>query len=90
MLSFIFLNIFHTGGLTLGLTIVWLILAGIFGFQSYYAHHSEDGFYGTDGQWVKLGDKTPWFKIIQFKAFVAVTILYVVVMIIVASDYKGV
>ena len=83
------LNIFHTGGLTLGLTIVWLALAGWMGYQAFIAHKSGGTDQEPDGI-VYDDEKTPYHKIPQFWGAVFVTAAYVVALLIVASDYKGV
>lgn len=59
------LNIFHTGGLTLGLTIVWLALAGWMGYQAFIAHKSGGTDQEPDGI-VYDDEKTPYHKIPQF------------------------
>lgn len=86
------LSIFHTGGLTLGLTLVWLLLVGIFIYQAYKGHKSEYGFYNPapPGNWVKMADKTPLKKIPFFWGAIIVTLIYIIVLFIVGSDYKGV
>lgn len=84
------LNIFHTGGLTLGLTLVWLFLVIKFMSQSIKGHKTEYGYYNIHGEWIKLADKTPYFKIVYTWFAIAVTVLYIVAMFFVASDYKGV
>lgn len=84
------LSIFHTGGLTLVLTIIWLGLGGWFGYQAYQAHNSDYGYFDRNNMWVKLGDKTPWFKIPQTWFAVVITVAYVIALLFIASDYKGV
>ena len=84
------LNIFHTGGVTLGLTIVALGLSGWFMFQAGRAHKSGGIQQVIDGQ--KLDNiKTPYWKIPQFWGAVIVMLVWLLVMIfVVAPDYKGV
>lgn len=87
------LNIFHTGGLTLGLTIVWALLTGWFSYQSVKAHGSGGTTQGNASTGFKpiLDDnKTPYTKIPQTWFAVAVTVIYIVAMLIVNSDYRGV
>lgn len=84
------LNIFHTGGLTLGLSIVALGLLLAFWIPAFKARKSEYGRYNKDHKWVKLGDRTPLVKQNKFWFGVVVIILYIVAMLAVASDYKGV
>lgn len=82
-----FLNIFQTGGLTLGLTLVWLVLAGIFGYQAYKAYKSgwrKDGRGGT----ISGAERIPLWKINYFWFAVVVTLLYIGCLFAVASDYR--
>jgi hypothetical protein len=83
------LNIFDTGGLTLGLSIVAFGLIGWFGYQAYRAHNSgwvqQDLNKGTQSG----KEKIPYWKIPQFWFAVAVLVLYIIAMFIVASDYRG-
>jgi hypothetical protein len=82
------LSIFSTGGLTLGITLFWLILSGWLGYQSYVGHNSEYGEFDKDGQWVKLADKTPYLKMPQSWGVIGLTVLYIVVLFFIASDYR--
>lgn len=84
------LSIFHTGGLTLGLTLVWLLLVSIFGYQAYKGSKSPYGSYDKAGQWNQISPKTPLTKINFFWGAVIVTAIYIIVLFIVGSDYKGV
>lgn len=84
------LSIFHTGGLTLGLTLVWLIIAGVLMAQVLKYHKQEFGRYDKDGKWIHIADHTPITAIKLFWLAVAVTIIYGVALLFVASDYKGV
>lgn len=83
------LNIFHTGGVTLALTIFWGVLTGWFIHQTIKAHKSgwtqqtKDGYKQGDEQ-IKV------YKIPQFWFAVILTVLYFIAMLFVASDYKGV
>lgn len=83
------LSIFNTGGLTLALTIFWLVLSGWFCYQAYIAHKSG----GVDQEPTGMildNKKTPYYKIPQFWGIVFLTVLYVIALLVVASDYKGV
>lgn len=68
------LNIFHTGGLTLGLIIVFLILEGILGYQ--YYKEIKAGVGATKSHFLKF--------------MIVVLVAFIVAMIFVGSDYKGV
>jgi len=83
------LNIFHTGGLTLGLSIFFIPLAGWFFYQAWVAHNSG-GTIQTPTGIISDDNKTPLYKIPQFWAAVFVTVCYVVALLFIASDYKGV
>ena len=83
------LSIFNTGGVTLALTIFWLALSAWFGYQAYKAHNS--GWDQQTSTGIKEGnEKIPYYKIPQFWGVVLVTAIYIVAMLFVASDYKGV
>jgi hypothetical protein len=83
------LNIFHTGGITLSLTIFWLGLTGLFAYQTFKAHKS--GWNQQTPTGIKEGnEKIKITAIPQFWFAVAVTVLYLIAMIFVAIDYKGV
>jgi hypothetical protein len=86
------LNIFHTGGVTLALTIFWLGLTSWFLYQASKAHNS--GWYQinpTTHEKTEGKDKIPFTQIPQFWFAVAVTVMYIIVMVfVVAPDYKGV
>lgn len=86
------LNIFHTGGLTLALTIVWLLVAGWLFYQSYQSHNSpyEQDNRSNGGSIDRIADKTPWLKIPTFWGVIVWTVLYVVALIAVAISYQGV
>lgn len=83
------ISIFNTGGLTLVLTIFWLALSVWFWYQAYKAHNSG---------WTKQvpggidrgNEKIPYYKIPQFWGIAFITVLYVVALLLIASDYKGV
>ena len=86
----ILLNIFKTGGLTLGLTIVWGLLFTWFLVQAIKAHNSGTITPRTTTspeQYSK--DKIPLYKIAQFWGAIVVTALYVIALMLVYSDYKG-
>lgn len=68
------LNIFHTGGLTLGISIFFLVLLGIFVFQGFK----------------EASRGVPFFKSTYTWFAMAVIAAYIVVMIYIASDYRGV
>lgn len=83
------ISIFNTGGVTLALTAIWLVLSGWFGYQAYKAHNSGWNQQTTEG--IKEGDeKIPYKKVPQFWGAVLVTLIYFIAMLFVASDYKGV
>lgn len=86
------LNIFHTGGVTLALTIIWIGLTTWFMYQATKAHNS--GWYQIDqktGARTEGKDKIPFTQLPLFWFAVAVTVMYLIVMIfVVAPDYKGV
>ena len=83
------ISIFHTGGLTLALTIFWLALSAWFGYQARKAHKS--GWKKQVPGGVESGnEKIPYYKIPQFWGIVFITVIYIVAMLFVASDYKGV
>ena len=83
------LSIFNTGGVTLALTIFWLLLAGWMGYQAYIAHNSGGTTQTPTG--ITLDeDKTPYHKIPQFWGVVFVTVLYGIALLVIASDYKNV
>ena len=83
------ISIFNTGGLTLAVTIFWLALSVWFGYQAYKAHNSG---------WTKQvpggidrgNEKIPYYKIPQVWGIAFITVLYVVALLLIASDYKGV
>jgi hypothetical protein len=70
------LNIFHTGGLTLGLSLVFVVLEVIFISQG-IKHSKKEGY-----EWYK----SPFI----YFAALATLIAFVVAILAVASDYKGV
>lgn len=83
------LNLFKTGGLTAGLTIVWALLITWLLYQAIKAHNSGGKQQIKGVGTVEDDNKTPFYKIPQFWGAVAVTIGYIVALIMVASDYKG-
>jgi len=83
------ISIFHTGGLTLVLTIFWLALSGWFGYQAYKAHNSGGKDQEPTGT-IYDDKKTPYYKIPQFWGIVFITALYGIALLLIASDYKGV
>lgn len=83
------ISIFNTGGLTLGITVFWLALSVWFGYQAYKAHNSGWNQQVPGG--IDSGDdKTPYYKIPQVWGIAFITVLYVVALLLIASDYKGV
>lgn len=83
-------NIFHTGGLTLGLTLFTILVVGILWYQAFKASRS-----GGAQQDLKRGTQydnknIPVYKQAKFLMGLGVIVLYIIAMIIVASDYKGV
>jgi hypothetical protein len=85
----ILLSIFHTGGLTLGLSLVALFLLFQFWKKLPKATKQEYGRYTPSG-WQKISSRTPFYRINSFWFGVVVIVLYIVALLIVASDYKGV
>lgn len=85
----VLLNLFKTGGLTLGLTIVWALLTTWFLIQAIKAHNSGGTQTGPQGGQITDNIKTPFYKIVQFWLAVAVTALYIFALFQVASDYRG-
>jgi hypothetical protein len=83
------LSIFHTGGLTLALTLVAAFMVFMFWRSIPKARKQEYGRYTPSG-WVKISDRTPIKKINRFWFGIVVIALYIVALLIVASDYKGV
>jgi hypothetical protein len=83
------LNLFKTGGLTAGLTIVWALLVTWFLIQAIKAHNSggEKQDLQNGPQYDKI--KTPFYKIPQFWYAVGTTTAYIIALIAVASDYNG-
>ncbi len=74
------LNIFHTGGVTLALTLVFLLLEFIFGrlvWQEMKARKAE-------------GISKPIWQMMAFKFCAGLLIMYVFAMWQVASDYAGI
>lgn len=87
------LNILHSGGLFWGLTAVFLILEVWFLYQAVKARKSggiTQGNISTGFKPILDDKKTPWLKIHMVWFAIAVLVLYVVALLIVASDYKGV
>lgn len=84
------LSIFNTGGLTLGLSIVAIVLVGWLGYQAYmnrlYFRHPVGG---KRVRYAK-SERPPWYKLTHLWLAAFVVVAYIVVMFIVASDYKGV
>jgi len=77
------LNIFHTGGLTLGITLFWLALTGLFLYQAYKAHNSGGTTQTKTGQ-VYDDLKTPYHKIPQFWFAVVLTVLYGIALLVIS------
>lgn len=84
------LNIFNTGGLTLGLSIVALVLFVIFAYQAYMNYNYVRDVMGKRNKILFDNERPKWYKLTHLWFAVAVVVLYVIVMFIVASDYKGV
>lgn len=83
------LNIFHTGGLTTGLTLFWAVLSTVFLYQAFKARNSGWTQQTPDG--IKEGkDKIKLTSIPQFILFLILTGLYLIAMVFVAIDYAGV
>lgn len=88
----ILLNLFHTGLLTPVLSIVFLGLAGWFFYQANQKHNEEYGYFSPmpPNQWHKLANKTPWTKINMFWGVWVVLLIYIIVLLFIAHDYKGI
>lgn len=84
------LSIFRTGGLTLALSLVAFSLIGWFGYQAYKAHNSGWTQQNQDKGTQSGTEKIPYTKIPQFWGAVIVLVLYIIAMLVVNSDYKGV
>ena len=83
------INIFNTGGLTTGLTLFWAVISGIMLYQTFKAHNSGWTQQAPDG--IKEGkEKVKFTSIPQFWIFIALTAFYILALLFVASDYKGV
>ena len=82
------LSIFNTGGLTLVLTIIAIGLSGNFFWRAYRASQSDS--YQDTPTGTKHFGKMPIYKLPSFWMGVAVIVLYIIAMLVVASDYKGV
>lgn len=70
------LNLFHTGGLTLALSLVAFGLISWFMFQAGRTHKANT-------------PKVPYWQIPMFWFAVAVLVLYIIAILSVASDYRG-
>ncbi len=74
------LSIFHTGGVTLALTLVFLFLEFIFGrmmWQEFKARKAE-------------GTSKPFYQLMAFKFCAGILVMYIFAMWQVASDYTGI
>jgi hypothetical protein len=84
------LNIFHSGALVWALSLFFLGLAGWFGYQTNKAHNSGWEQLTQDGHLSTGDEKIPIFKIPTFWFMVATLVIWVVCLLLIASDYKGV
>ncbi len=83
------INIFNTGGLTLGLTLFWAVLSVVFLYQAFQARKS--GWSQQTPEGIKEGkEKIKLTKIPQFILFLILTGAYLIAMVFVAIDYMGV
>lgn len=83
------LNIFHTGGLTLGLSLVALVLFGIFAYQAYMNYNYIRDVMGKREKILFDNERPKWYKLTHLWFAVAVVVIYVIAMLAVSSDYKG-
>jgi hypothetical protein len=83
------LNIFHTGGLTLVLTIIALGLLGWFWYQA-WQQTKEGTIKQTKEGTIYDSKRLPFYKVNMFWYGVAIIVLYIVALLIINSDYKGV
>jgi hypothetical protein len=83
------LNILASGGLFWGLTAVYVALSVWFLYQTFKARKSG---WRQDAVNVKREgtEKIPLLRIGAFKFFLAITAAYIIALLIVASDYRGV
>lgn len=84
------LNILHSGGAFWGVTGVYLFLLVVFLYQ--LIKGSKSGSYVNDGAGgsIPTNVNKKWYKNTFFYFAVAVTVLYVIALFIIASDYKGI
>lgn len=83
------LNILASGALFWALTALYLGLSAWFLYQTFKARGSgwrQDTMYTSkEGK-----EKIPFLKIGAFKFFIAITVAYIVALLVIASDYRGV
>jgi hypothetical protein len=83
------LSIFHTGGLTLALTVIFALAEVFFLSRAIKAHNSGWDQQVTGGI-IGGPEKIPFHKIHYFWFAVGIFAAYVFALIQIASDYKGV
>lgn len=84
------LSIFNTGGLTLALSIIALFLISLFGYRAYMNFHYYRSKTGEKIKYARKEDRPKWYKNNYLKLAIAVLVLYIIAMLVVASDYRGV
>ena len=85
------LNIFHTGGLTLGLAILFLGLAAWLTYQSVKAHNSGWVQDSLNEPHREGKEKTPYYKIPQFWGAVGLILVFILIIVfVIAPEYRGV
>jgi len=85
------LNILHTGGLFETVTGIFLLLQGIFWYQIVKGGKSGTWVNDGSGGSISSSKNKKWYQNNFFKWFsVPLAIAYIIFIIVVASDYKGV
>lgn len=86
------LNIFNTGGVTLGLSLAALVILFMCwkdipkGMKQPYGHYDH-----MSGKFIQQAPKTKFYQINKFWIGLCVVVIYILVLwLIVAPDYKGV
>jgi hypothetical protein len=84
------LNILHSGGAFWGVTAVFIVLEVIFIYQ--LVKGSRSGTYINDGGGgsIPSNKNKLWWTNTFFKLACAVLVLYVVALLVIRSDYRGV
>lgn len=84
------LNILHSGGAFWGITAVFLFLEIVFLYQ--LSKGSKSGMYVNpgDGSSVPTSKNKPWYTNTFFHASWILALIYIGVLFILSSDYRGV